>query len=297
MKGNKMNKGLLLSALLGSAALITPSSAEARDINLCTGSTSGVYYSVGQMIGTYVGNDLKINVVETAGTFDNMDRMLSGQCDAMIGQPDGPVYLKRTKPSDAAKISAPIMKFHAEYLHVLCSKESGVEDLSELESNPEKYTVAIGAPGSGAWLIWQNIIEQDDDYAKIPTKAESGITALASVASNETTCMIVPSGIPNGVVAEADANWGDQIVLVSADDKDFNDAEDVDGKALYKFVDLPTNKYTTTFGRYWSNPETIGWTAALYVNKSTLTGKDLENLIRAASRARSAITSTYGKLD
>jgi hypothetical protein len=39
---------------------------------------------------------------------------------------------------------------HREYLHALCGKNSGVDDIGDLESYPKKYTIALGNRGSGA---------------------------------------------------------------------------------------------------------------------------------------------------
>jgi TRAP-type uncharacterized transport system substrate-binding protein len=220
-----------------------------------------------------------------------MDAVLAGECDAFIGQPDGPVYLKRTNPGAAAKI-VPVMKLHREYLHVLCNKLSGVEDLKDLN---ETTPVAIGAPGSGGWLIWQNFIAEDDSYESIPVTADGGIVALTSVASGQAACMTVPSGVPSSIVAEADASYGDEVWLVGGTDKDFNDAENIDGTPLYEWADIPTSNYPNTFDHYFGDIETVSWQAGLYVNKERLNGKSLEAFLRAATKARPMIISKFGK--
>lgn len=266
-----------------------------RTINLCTGAEGGVYNQVGEIIKNFENSSaIDINVVVTGGTSENMDKTLNGECDAMIGQPDGPVLLKRTKPADAGNI-LPVMKLHSEYLHVLCSIESKISDLSDVVDSGGKYSVAVGNPGSGGWLIWQNLVEQYPKMGDVPVTSDSGVTALAAVAANQTTCMIVPSGSPNAVVANADANFGDVVALVPANDRRFNNATDIDGKPLYVWKDVPTNAYKTTFNRYWSKVTTISWNASLYVNKQRLTGKELETFLSAATRARTQILSTFGK--
>jgi uncharacterized protein len=263
-------------------------------IRLCTGADGGVYNQVGNIIASF-SSKTPIEVIETGGTYDNMARMLDTGpegCDAMIGQPDGPVFMKRTKPGDAAKMSK-MMPLHREYLHVLCSKESGITDLDQLSKDNK---VAIGAEGSGAWLIWQNFIEQDSGYADIPVTQDSGITALTAVASNETTCMLAPSGVPNAAVSEADGSYGDAVILAGATDKDMNDAQDIDGKPLYTFTKLPLDKYPVTFGNCtFCSIKTISWNAAIYVNKSKLNGKNLEAFLKAATRSRNQILTTFGK--
>lgn len=290
-------KRMIFSSVLAIGLLSLPVFAQSvtnpnpNTIKLCTGADGGAYKAIGGMIQNFAPPDFPIDVIETTGTSANMDATILGACDAMLGQPDGPVFLKRAKPADAAKLSR-VMKLHREYLQVLCSKESGITDLKELTS---EHTVAIGSDGSGAWLIWQNFIEQDSSYADIKVTSDSGILAVNSVAANEITCLIVTAGVPNGTISEADANFGDSVVLVSATDKDFNDATDIDGKGLYTWGDLPTANYPVTFNRYWGDIETITWNAGLYVNKQRLNGKRLETFVRAATRARPTILSTYGQ--
>lgn len=291
--------GLAGLALAASAALssTTASFAQQSDsIRLCTGSSTGVYFQVGSIIATFATNAGPIEVKSSGGTFDNMDRLLlpasdPNSCDAMIGQPDGPAFLKRTKPGDAAHIT-PTVKLHREYLQVLCSTESGITNLSQLST---KNRVAVGATGSGTWLIWQNFIEQDSKYGEIPVTSDSGDIALSAVQNNEVSCMLVAAGVPYDVVSTADAVYGDLIALVSATDKDFNDATDINGKPLYEWRDVPKKAYPVTFGRYWGAPETVSWNATLYVNKDKLTTAKLNALLKAAGRARAQVLSTFGQ--
>src|SRR3546814_19352827 len=106
----------------------------------------------------------------------------AGACDAMIGQPDGPVYISRATPG-ASRSLRQVGELHREYLHVLCSQASGIDALGDL-SGRTKHSVAIGAAGSGAWLLWQNFIAEDDSYGNIPVSTEGGIVALSAFASD-----------------------------------------------------------------------------------------------------------------
>lgn len=288
-----MKKIWMMGAALA-VMLAVPAAAQegAQTVHLCTGGEGGVYHRTGVMIAEFAdSNKVVIDVINTAGTFENMDKTLAGQCDAFIGQPDGPAYLARTKPGEASKISK-VMDLGAEYAHAICNKESGVDDLDELSTENK---IAIGAPGSGAWLLWQNWIAEDDSYAEIPTTTDSGTIALTAVASGETTCMLVPSGTPSPVVMDADAQFGDAVILASVTDKDFNDAKTADGKPLYAWADLPTKAYPNTFNNYWGDIETVRWNAGLYVNKARLQGKSLEAFLKAAMRARPNVLSAFGK--
>jgi TRAP-type uncharacterized transport system substrate-binding protein len=291
---------LILGLMAGAAALayMTPSYA-AEPIRLCTGGTTGNYFAAGDMIKR-MGGSTVIEVVETEGTIDNLERMLNlpaddpKACDAMIGQPDGPVYLARTSPTNAKRIRQ-VASLHREYLHVLCNKDSGVDDLGDLESDPDKYKIAIGDAGSGAWLIWQNLIVEDEDYGAIPVSNEGGIIALASVSSGDVTCMLVPAGLKNGTVNEADGTFGDTIQLVGANDKDFDDAVDIKGKPLYEYAKIPGSTYPTSFN-YWSDVSTITWQAGVYVNSDRFKDqKRFATFVQIVNRAAGSIRAEFGK--
>lgn len=280
--------------------LLANSVVAAEPVRLCTGSSTANYYAAGNMIKEMAGRNLAIEVVTTDGTIDNIGRVVDKKaddvesCDAMIGQPDGPVFLARQSPAKG-KMLRQVASLHREYLHVLCNKASGVDDLSDLASNPSKYRIAIGPQGSGAWLIWQNIINEDKAYAEIPVSNEGDILALSSVSSGDTTCMLIPAGLGNGIMREADATFGDTVVLVGANDRDFDDALDIKGAPLYEYAKIPGSAYPKSFD-YWSDVKTISWNAGVYINSSKLQDADkLRAFVTAASRAANGIKAEFGK--
>lgn len=282
------------------AVIAAGTAAQANQIRLCTGAESGNYYAAGDAVAKVAGKTLKVINVATEGTIDNIERVLDldpadpEACDAMIGQPDGPVYVGRSSPAKVKKLRQ-IASLHREYLHVLCGKKSGVDDLSDLPDDPAKYSIAIGEAGSGAWLIWQNIVAEDDSYGKVPVRNEGGVLALSAVASGETTCMLVPAGLRNGTVNEADQVYGDTVILAGADDRDFDNAKDIKGDTLYEFRDIPKGTYPSSLQTGWfSSRKTISWNAAIFVNTDRIDPKVLPAFIQATARAAAAVKAEYG---
>lgn len=296
------------------AAIVGTSSANAADkmtVNLCTGSEGRPYNQTGEYIAGFLrdSKNVDIRVITTKGTWDNIERTVltpvtpenvaSGEvCHAYIGQPDGAVLLKRKNPAAAANLRI-IGQGPREFLHVLCAKESGVDDLSDLAGDNSK-SIALGADGSGSWLIWQNFIAEDKSYAEVQVTNEEGAIAMASVASNTTTCMLVPAAVGNATVTQADADFGDSLVLAGANDKDFNDAVNIDGKPLYRWQEIPSGSYPNYLQAGWfTSADTIAWQAGIYVNKNAFAGnqKALEDLITAVAKAKPAIKKTFGVLE
>lgn len=308
-----MKNTIKLLAGVAVATMAFYATANANDrmrVNLCTGGEGKPYNLTGQYIAGFLkdSRNIDLNVVTSKGTWDNIERtVLNAQtpetvangegCQAFIGQPDGAVLLKRKNPAAAAKLRI-IGNGPREFLHVLCSKDSGVDDLSDLSGDNAK-SVALGANGSGAWLIWQNFIAEDKSYGEVQVTNEEGAIALASVASNTTTCMLVPAALGNATLLQADQDFGDQLTLAGANDMDFNDAVNIDGKPLYRWQEIPSGTYPANLQGWFSSKDTIAWTAGIYINTDAFAGnqKALEDLITAVAKAKPAIKKAFGTLE
>lgn len=285
---------------LGMAALFATQVKAADQITLCTGSQSGIYYEAGLDIAKAAGRNLEVIVQETAGTSENIDRVLYApkdeheySCDAFIGQPDGMVNEVRSTPAVSKKVRQ-VGSLHREYLQVVCGKDSGVDDLGDLESDPSKYTIAVGEEGSGAWLVWKNLISEDEDYAEVRTVQEGGISAISSVATGDVTCALVTGGLGIGAMNDADSMFSDTVSLVGANDKDFNDAVGIDGKTLYEYREID-GAYQNLQG-FFGDIDTLTWNARVWVNTEKVANKKvLEQFTRAVAQAAVGIKGKYGK--
>ena len=296
----------LIASMFATAAMAE----DKMTINLCTGGEGKPYFQTGDMIQSFMSNNKNatVRVIATDGTWDNIQRtvmtpmtpetLASGEsCHAFVGQPDGAVLLKRKNPAAAAKLRV-VGQGPLEFLHVLCGKESGVDDLSDIAGDNTK-SVALGKDGSGAWLIWQNFIAEDKSYGEVVVSNESGALAMSSVAENTTTCMLVPAALGNATVNQADEEFGDSMLLAGANDKDFNDAVTVDGKPLYRWQAIPSGTYQKNLQGWFSSADTIAWQAGIYVNKEAFVGHDraLEDFISASAKIKPALKHQYGSLE
>ena len=307
-----MNKLLTIvaGAVLATAALSGSAFAEPLRVNLCTGGEGKPYNLTGGYIAGFLkmSKNIDLHVVTSSGTWDNIQRTVvdpqtvdsiaSGEsCQAYIGQPDGAVLLKRKSPAAAANLRI-IGQGPREFLHVLCSKESGVKDLSDLAGDNTK-SVALGPEGSGAWVIWQNFVATNKAYAEVQVTPEEGALALSSVANNITTCMIIPAALGNATMLQADNDFGDQLTLAGANDWSFNNATAIDGKPLYVWQEIPSGTYPQNLQGWFSGKNTVAWMAGVYVNYDYFSKnpKALEDFISAVAKAKPAIKNTFGILE
>lgn len=274
-------------ATIGLLAFATPS-LSSEPIRLCTGSEDGVYYEIGTILKRWSKNQ-PIEVIPTEGSVDNIERVIKGECDAFIAQPDALNYAAITTPR-IKKLFRSVGSLHREYLHVVCGRDSGIDDLSDLEGTEKKLN--LGPPNSGAWVTWQNLVKEDSGYETIKTESDPHDLALSSVSAGDIDCMLVASGLRSGPMLSADENYGDSLVLVGANDKDFNDAVSVDGKPLYTYSKI--SEYPN-INNGWSSPSTISWNAQVYANTDTLDSKRLSQFAQTIAKTRGEIVGRWGK--
>lgn len=306
-----MKKYLFGTTMLALAALAGMAHADdtKQTINICTGSASKPYNATGNLIGQYLqdSKDIDFKVITTQGSWDNVqrgtgamtpERIASGDaCQVFIAQPDAMVRLSNVNQG-AAEHARAIGHGPVEYLHVLCSKKSGITDLKQLKSNP-KATLAVGKDGSGAWLIWNNFISANKDYANVPTLPNDGLDAVTAVDTNTASCALIPTGIKSGIMNQVNDQYSDTIGLVTAGDNAFAKAKNADGEALYTWSAIPSGTYPKLqTGFFSSKVETIAWAANIYVNTDLIKDETRYNeILQAVSKSRAGIKRAYGSLD
>lgn len=307
MKKLLMTTGLILAA--GSAY------ANPMQINICAGGEKGVYTASAKEIVSRLPDNVKATVVYTKGSVDNIRRLSApstpenqasgASCDVMFAQPDSITNAVASNGS-LAKNLRKVGNGPLEYAQLVCNGELDFDDLSDLEGT-NKYPIAIGEEGSGAWSTWQSLLREDDGYASIPTTPESGILALSSVAEGSagggtgTACVLITAAVPTPTVVEADTTFAGKLKLLSmSGDKDFNDAVDLGGSPLYYWQDIPSGSYPNSLQNGWfTDVETIAWKSHIYANKEKFKGNDeaLAAIIRAVALTEPTINAAYGTLE
>jgi NMT1 family protein len=300
----------ILSGTAGVAGLMAlAGQAEAGTVRLCTGTKGtedrpGVYYQVGRMIKGYETDRTKIEVVaDTGGTGDLgngniwrtvvLDAVDPQACDAFIGQPDAVAVLKRRDAVRAKKLRV-VNKMHREYVQAACGRDSGVSDLEDLEDRTDR-TIALGPLGTGAWATWTNFGIEDPGYAVTPTERYEGANAMSMVANGEVSCFMRVAGLPDPVFAAADEAYGERIWMVELTDGDFNDAEDLDGSALYEWRDIPSGTYPALQDSWGSDAiETISMLARVYLNTDRVSDADADVFVTAVNEARKKAVAKFG---
>jgi len=127
------------------------------ELTLATGSKTGYYYPFGQAIAELVFQQnprLRIKVLETEGSEENMRRLQANEAQLAIVQND-------TVAVPEARVIASLFK---EVFHLIVSEQSGIQSVSDLKGKH----IALMAQGSGSyssfWLVSKHYGLKPSDF-------------------------------------------------------------------------------------------------------------------------------------
>ncbi len=205
---------------------------EKPKLRIATGADTGTYYQYGQFIKeSFSSGD--VEVLTTAGSMENLRKLLNREVDAALVQSDVIALLGNEFPGQ--KLVSEQSTVYREAIQVLANNDSGIWSITDLTNDNIIY---VGPSGSGTEKTWQGLSLQDNFYSGIPTKNSSYEEALVQVKTNENAVMIIVSGLNNKLLkTETDVR------LVNVDDWDFNDKTDENGNVIYEFVDIGPTVY------------------------------------------------------
>lgn len=233
------------------------------ELKLATGGSKGNYYFSGRTIADQCrGSNVVITVLETKGSIDNLNKMVSGEADAAIVQADSLRVFFSENPDMKLSFDRTGVLYN-EYAHLVCNGATGIKGIKDLDS--AKHTVLVGDHGSGVHTTWKSFGLQDASYKKIPTKNIGDVRALSMILDGtEAQCMLWVGGLNAGFMTKIDAQ-GAGLRLCAVDDWDFNDMKDEKGKKVYEFKDIPSGTYKKNLqtGFFGSSVETIAVPAIL----------------------------------
>ena len=214
----------------------------APSIKLCTATADGTYQAVGEAIRRQVSPDrLRIELVETTGSMDNLKRMARGRCDAAIAQVDAYLVYQQEHLADPLIIARP-SALYEEFVHLVCRRDSGVRSETDLLDAPEGNRVLVGETFSGSALTWRSIVLIKPAYARVWERESGGPGALRRVLGRRgATCLMFVSGLRSEFASSIDVH-GDQLTLVDLHDEELLSAE-IEGVRVYKLGEIPARTY------------------------------------------------------
>lgn len=234
-----MRRLLSLSAFALLAA--APALAQAPAFRLCTGGEAGNYFKAGHLLKK-TSTSVRIEVVATQGSLDNLDKVTKGECDGAFVQSDALlVYSSRHAQALSAIERAGVL--YQEHARLLCNRGSGVDRVTDLTS---KHTIAVGPDGTGARTTWDSFVLADKKrYQPVNIDTRSGVRALSAVADgSQVQCALWVGALGSSYLKNDAQQQGDRIVLAGTDDWDMGKvAKDGRGKEVYGYAEIPAGTY------------------------------------------------------
>ena len=272
-------------------ALLATPAAHAQSLALCTARADGNYYAAGETIRSRTNPDrLQMEIVETAGSVDNLERLAVGECDAAIVQIDAYLVYQEANRRARLELARPNYLYE-EFVHLVCRRDAGIDGIENLAGNAGERGILIGESNSGSAATWRYFTLLDPAYASVRTRTIGGSEALDELQNPDgAACMIYVSGLRSAYSASVD-KAGDTLKLVPVDDPDLDEARFA-GERIYRFRKVPAGTYPALMaGGKSDDVETLTVGATLFVTQrwAERHSDAHDHLIEAILRAKPAI--------
>jgi uncharacterized protein len=152
---------MALLAVAGTVLAGCGTTLENIKLTMATGRLDGVYNTLGNALADIWSGRLGIarpQVVATAGSVDNVNRLVTGQADVGFSQSDA------TDAAGAGKLRA-LARMHDDYLQIMVRADVPAVKLADLAG----LRISVGEPNSGVELIAKRLL---DSAGVNPTKIE-----------------------------------------------------------------------------------------------------------------------------
>jgi len=204
----------------------------------------GQYSEVGQMLKKR-SDEVKIELIPTSGSAENLKLLREGKVDAAIVQSDTSCIMGKnspaTLPGDATFHHATL---YSEYVMLIVSKDSSIKSIENL--GPDN-TIYVGPEGSGTALTWLGFEMQDKHYKNVKSAHADYTSALEKVAGDKTKAMLFVAGMNTPLLKALSSKGGYRVIPV--DDADLSALQDAQGHIVYDVLTLPTGTYPGLQGK------------------------------------------------
>ncbi|WP_316783423.1 TAXI family TRAP transporter solute-binding subunit [Streptomyces sasae] len=143
-------------------------------ITFSTGTLRGVYQEYGERLRTELAKDmpdLKVKLVQSAGSYENVQRVATGRADFTIAAADAVETYGLNDGKGAGRLRG-VARLYDDYVQLVVPRDSGISSVAQLRHK----RVAIGLPNSGVRLIANRVLRAAGiDPAKDITPVSDGI--------------------------------------------------------------------------------------------------------------------------
>ena len=239
------------SVVLAPAAVVDttkPKIGERPVIAMGTGGAAGNYFRLCSGGQGAVGlkdrsQDIAFDCRTSTGGSENLDRMASGELDAVLAQAnDIDTWMRKHDGQILGSLRATL---YQEYVQMLANRQSGVEDVGDLDA--KKHTVYL--VGGGAGSVWDALVKKnpkrygDFEHNGKIRRVGNDPAVLDTIAKDPNSVMIFVSGLNSDLLKKADTVYGDKVLMALFKDDSLTSEEDLTGHKIFDTATIPSGIY------------------------------------------------------
>ncbi|QOV35102.1 TAXI family TRAP transporter solute-binding subunit [Streptomyces ferrugineus] len=235
-------------------------------ITFSTGTRAGVYHEYGELLRNELAKDmpqLKVRLLPSAGSQENVERVANGQADFTIAAADAVDTFKSGGKPVTDRLRG-VARLYDDYVQLVVPPDSDIRSVADLKGK----RVAIGLPNSGVRLIATRVLEAAGiDPEKDITPRADGIDTGPKRLGHELDAFFWSGGVPTDGLAKIAENSAFRFVPIDADLVAKVHARG-DAAHYYRATNMPESAYPTV-----QNGDTV---ATIAVSNLLVTRKDTD---------------------
>lgn len=191
---------LLMVGLTGCGS----SSLSRTEYTIATGSKSGVYYPIGEALAMILKQafpGVTLNIMETAGSVENLQLLRDGKVDMALVQNDIAFYAVEGEAMfNGQKITnvSGIATLFPEVVQIIVRKETGIKSLADLAGRK----IAVGSKDSGTYYNAQQLLTIAKVWEQVEHQYLNAGDAMKEMQTGRIDGFIFTSGLPNPSIIE-----------------------------------------------------------------------------------------------
>lgn len=235
-------------------------------ITFSTGTRAGVYQEYGELLREELAKDmpqLKVRLLTSAGSQENVERVATGKADFTIAAADA-VDTYRIDGKPVMDRLRGVARLYDDYVQLVVPPDSDIRSVADLKGK----RVAIGLPNSGVRLIATRVLEAAGiDPAKDITPRSDGIDTGPKRLGHELDAFFWSGGVPTGGLEQIAETSAFRFVPIDADLVAKVHAQG-DAAHFYRATNMPESAYPTI-----QNGDTV---PTIAVSNLLITRKDMD---------------------
>lgn len=253
-------------------------------ITFSTGTRAGVYQEYGELLRNELAKDmpqLKVRLLTSDGSQENVERVATGQADFTIAAADAVDTFKIGDQPVTDRLRG-VARLYDDYVQLVVPPDSDIRSVADLKGK----RVAIGLPDSGVRLIATRVLEAAGiDPEKDITPRSDGIDTGPKRLGHELDAFFWSSGVPTDGLEKIAKTSAFRFVPIDADLVAKVHAQG-DAAHFYRATNMPESAYPTV-----QNGDTVPTIAVsnLLVTRKDMDPRLTEWLTRTVIKSRDGI--------